>query len=94
MCRFLDAGGINPLRALGRPASEKRRGTKSRSAGQGLGCERYGDFRLAAHSIEVGRWGDATRIPGRGGGEEREEASRASLEGVDGAGRMDCPESG
>ena len=34
--------------ALRRPASKKRQGTKSREAGQRLGGERYGDFRLAA----------------------------------------------
>ena len=53
MCRFLDAGGINPFRTLGRPASKKRQGTKSREAGQRLGGERYGDFRLAAHPVEA-----------------------------------------
>ena len=37
MCRFLDAGGINLVRTLGRPASKKRQGTKSRGAGPWLG---------------------------------------------------------
>ena len=37
LCRFSDAGGINPFRTLGRPASKKRQGTKSRGAGQRRG---------------------------------------------------------
>ena len=36
------------LHARGRPASKKRQGAKSRSAGRRLGVERYGDFRLGA----------------------------------------------
>ena len=70
LCRFLDAGGIDPFRTLGRPASRKRQGTKSRSAGQRLGGERYGDFRLAAYSMEARRRSDGTRMPVRGGGRE------------------------
>jgi hypothetical protein len=57
MCRFLDAGGTKPLHALGGPASKKRQGAKSREAGPRLGVERYGDFRLAAHSMEARHWG-------------------------------------
>jgi hypothetical protein len=53
LCRFLDAGDTEALRTLGKPASKKRQGTKSRSAGERLGGERYGDFRLAAHSMEA-----------------------------------------
>ncbi len=81
LCRFLDAGGTKALRRLRRPASKKRQGTKSRSAGQRLGVERYGDLRLAADSMR-----GAT--PGRRGpgactrrGERGEEASRAEFEG-------------
>ena len=70
LCRFLDAGGINSLRRLGRPASKKRQGAKSRGAGPRLGVERYGDFRLAAYSMEARHRGDATRMPVRGGGRE------------------------
>ena len=55
---------------LRRPASKKRQGARSRAAGQGLGGERYGDFRLAAHSMEAGHWGDATCMAARGGGRE------------------------
>ena len=47
LCRFLDAGGTEAFRPLGEPASKKRQGAKSREAGQRLGGERYGDFRLA-----------------------------------------------
>jgi hypothetical protein len=71
MCRFLDAGGTKLLRTLGEPASKKRQGAKSREAGQGLGGERYGDFRLAAHSMEARRLGDAGCMLARGGGRER-----------------------
>jgi len=37
------AGDDEPLRALIRPASEKRQGTKSRSVGQRRCRRRYGD---------------------------------------------------
>ena len=39
--RFLDAGGTETFRVHGRPASKKRRGTKSREAGERAGGERY-----------------------------------------------------
>jgi hypothetical protein len=38
----LDAGNAKAFRMRSRPASKKRRGTKSREAGQRLGGERYG----------------------------------------------------
>jgi hypothetical protein len=81
LCRFLDAGGIRPIRTLRRPASKKRQGAKSRAAGQRPGGERYGDFRLAAHSMEAGRWGDATWRLHAATGESVKEASRAGFEG-------------
>ena len=56
----MDAGGTEALHTRGGPASKKRHGAKSRGAGQRLDGERYGDFRLAAHSMEAGQWGDAT----------------------------------
>ena len=68
LCRFLDAGGIDPVRTLGRPASKKRQGTKSREAGCGWAACRYGDLRLAAHSMEVRTSSDATCKLARGGG--------------------------
>src|SRR5208283_4194671 len=68
LCRFLDAGGTETLRTLGGPASKKRRGAKSRDAGQRLGVERYGDFRLAAHAMQARHRGGAARIPARGDG--------------------------
>jgi len=48
LCRFLDAGNDERLLALGRPASKKRQGTKSREVGYRLSSERYGDLTLAA----------------------------------------------
>jgi len=69
---FLDAGGTEALHTRGGPASKKRQGAKSRGAGQRLDGERYGDFRLAAHSMEAGQWGDATCMPAPGGGRESE----------------------
>jgi hypothetical protein len=39
--RFLDAGGAETIRMRRRPASKKRRCTKSRDAGRRLGGERY-----------------------------------------------------
>ena len=47
LCRFLDAGNNETLRPLRRPASKKRRGTKSREGWRRLGGERYGDLILA-----------------------------------------------
>ena len=47
MCRFLDAGDNETLLKLRRPASKKRRGTKSREGWRRLGSERYGDLTLA-----------------------------------------------
>jgi hypothetical protein len=44
------------------PASKKRRGTKSRDAGQRLGGERYGDFSLASHPMDA-TLGDVTCMP-------------------------------
>ncbi len=46
LCRFLDAGNDETLLALRRPASKKRRGTKSREVGHRLSRERYGDLIL------------------------------------------------
>jgi hypothetical protein len=62
---------------LRRPASKKRQGTKSREAGERLGSERYGDFRLAPRSpvgATLGRRGlhDCTQ-----GGREREKDASA-----------------
>ena len=51
LCRFLDAGDTETLRTLSRPASEKRRGTKSRQARRTLGGERHGDLELAPNSM-------------------------------------------
>ena len=68
------------LSALGRPASEKRQGTKSRSAGQRLGGERYGDFRLAAHWLEARHPGDAARMPGARWWRERGRRVRDGVE--------------
>ena len=81
LCRFLDAGDTH---TRGGPASKKRQGAKSRGAGQRLDGERYGDFRLAAHSMEAGQWGDATCMPAclhLAAGERAKEASRAGFEG-------------
>ena len=61
-----------------RPASKKRQGTKSREAGQRLGSERYGDFRLAAHSMEARRWGEAMRMPMR----ERQDSEKGVSAGA------------
>ena len=62
LCRFLDAGGIETLRTLGKPASKKRQGAKSREAGPRLGVGRYGEFRLAAHSVEARHWGSDSDV--------------------------------
>ena len=95
MCRFLDAGGVKPVRALGRPASKKRQGAKSRQAGPAAGSWRYGDFRLAAYSMQARHRGrrDPNTCTRRWGRERRSVPSgvwRVST----GAGRMDCPEWG
>jgi hypothetical protein len=81
LCRFLDAGGTEALHTRGGPASKKRQGAKSRGAGRRLGGERYGDFRLAARSMEAGHWGDATCMPAPGGGRESERSVPAGFEG-------------
>jgi hypothetical protein len=44
MCRFSDAGNDGAIDALGRPASEKRQGRKSRSVVQRRCGVRYGDL--------------------------------------------------
>ena len=93
MCRFLDAGGIGPLRPLGRPASKKRQGAKSRSAGPTAGVSAMGIsgwWRV--------RWrrdtGAAARMTARArrvrGGRKR---PGPGLKDVDGLWRMDCGES-
>ena len=87
------AAAISP--AHGRPASKKRQGTKSRSAGRRLGGERYGDFRLAPHSMLARHRGSAARIAARGGWRERGRGVPSGVWRVStGAGRMDCPELG
>src|SRR5258708_4774390 len=53
LCRFLDAGNDETLLALGRPASKKRQGTKSREVGYRLSSGRYGDLTLAP-AVKVG----------------------------------------
>ena len=72
LCRFLDAGGAETFHTRSEPTSKKRQGTKLREAGQRLADERYGDSRLASHSMEAGHWGDAPCMPARGGGRESE----------------------
>ena len=44
LCRFSDAGNNGAIDALGRPASEKRQGRKSRSVVQRRCGVRYGDL--------------------------------------------------
>src|SRR6478609_7278890 len=44
LCRFSDAGNDGAIDALGRPASEKRQGRKSRSVVQRRCGVRYGDL--------------------------------------------------
>ena len=46
MCRFSDAGNDETLDALGRPASEKRQGTKSRWVGHRRCSGLYGELAL------------------------------------------------
>jgi hypothetical protein len=83
------------LRVHGQPASKKRQGTKSRSAGQRLGGEGYGDFRLAPHSMLARHRGGGARIAARGGWRERGRSVPSGVWRVPpDAGRMDCPESG
>ena len=73
------AAAISP--AHGRPASKKRQGTKSRSAGRRLGGERYGDFRLAPHSMLARHRGGAARMPACGGGRGSGRSVPAGSEG-------------
>jgi hypothetical protein len=53
VCRFLDAGNDEWLLALGRPASKKRQGTKSREVGHRLSSEHYGDL-ILTQAVMVG----------------------------------------
>jgi hypothetical protein len=53
LCRFLDAGNDETCLALGRPASKKRQGTKSREVWRRLCGERYGDL-IFASAVMVG----------------------------------------
>jgi hypothetical protein len=67
VCRFLDAGNDERPLALGRPASKKRQGTKSRKVGHWLSSERYGDLILAPAVTWARCWQKATWMSvGRG----------------------------
>jgi hypothetical protein len=70
--RFLDAGDAKTFRMRSRPASKKRRGAKSRDAGQQLGSERYGDLMCGPVRWGPLRWSEATCTPARGSGRESE----------------------
>src|SRR5208282_1685234 len=61
LCRFSDAGNDGAIDALGRPASEKRQGRKSRSVVQRRCGVRYGDL---AAGLELMRL-DRSRCGGR-----------------------------
>ena len=67
MCRFLDAGGIDPVRTLGRPASKKRQGTKSREAGLRLGGLPLWGFEVGGAFDGGAASSDATCKLARGG---------------------------
>ena len=93
LCRFLDAGGIRPLRTLGWPASKKRQGAKSREAGPAAGSAVWG-FQVGGAFDRDATLGDATGLRARGDESKRvEEAFGAGLKGVDGRGSDCCPES-
>ena len=91
LCRFLDAGGINPLRRLGRPASKKRQGTKSRGGGPRLDGLRYGDFRLAEHSMEVRRRRRDLHACARRGVREGKKRPDGGLNGINGRRSHELP---
>ena len=81
LCRFLDAGGAD---LCGRSDGRRPKSARARSRGQPgrrLGVERYGDFRVAAHSLKAGHRGDATRMPACGGGRGRGRSVPAGSEG-------------
>ena len=75
--RFLDAGNAKTFRMRSRPASKKRRGTKSRDAGQQLGSERYGDLMCGPVRWGPLPWSEATCVLARGSGRESEKGGSA-----------------
>ena len=76
LCRFWDAGDTKPVRTLGRPASKKRQGTKSRSAGPAAGSRALWGFQVGGTFDGGATVGDAIRMRARGG--ERKEWKRRS----------------
>ncbi len=81
LCRFLDAGGAD---LTARSDGRRPKSARARSRGQPgrrLGVERYGDFRVASHSLKPGHRGDATRMPGCGDGRGSGRSVPAGSEG-------------
>src|SRR5271166_3242814 len=70
--RFLDAGSPETFRMHGRPASKKRRGTKSREGWRRVGGARYGDLMRGPVRWGLRPWSEATCAPARGSGRESE----------------------
>jgi hypothetical protein len=65
-------------------ASRRPKSARARSRGQPgrrLGVERYGDFRVTAHSLEAGHRGEATRMPACGSGRGSGRSVPAGSEG-------------
>jgi len=63
---------IETFRMRSRPASKKRRGTKSREGWRRLCGERYGDLIRGQSRWGPLPWSEATCMPGRGSGRESE----------------------
>ena len=72
MYRFLDAGNTESFRMRSRPASKKRRGTKSREGWRRLGGARYGDLMRGPVRWWTRHWGKAICMPACRSGRERE----------------------
>jgi hypothetical protein len=68
--QVLDAGGIRPFRTLGRPASKKRQGAKSREAGPAAGSRALWGFQVNGAFDGGATLGDATRMTARRGARE------------------------
>jgi len=67
LCRFSDAGNDEALDALGRPASEKRQGTKSREVGAPSVPRALWGFSGGVRLGEVGQSARPNWLPGRMG---------------------------
>ena len=79
MCRFSDAGNGEAIHTLGRPASEKRQGRKSRWVGHRQCSGRYGDLASGCGAGRSDRSGRGGRFGSKVGCAHRRERVNGEL---------------